>query len=163
MQQTTELTLEQELALVPADSRNMYWRCKGCGHIGGGLFNLNCHYCGRTRSHPSIQHDWTCPRCEVEIFASKDRCKKCNARQGDWKCACGFINFASRHTCKTCNTSKSCPSSRWHSFIVMYENVSVFHKMCIHDKQKVNKLKVENLLFPNTRAPCFDTCRVGKF
>jgi hypothetical protein len=98
--------VEAKLALMSAEERDMYWRCKECLFIGGGLFGLNCRNCGRQRSNPYTKKDWMCPRCNVSIFASKDRCKKCDSRKGDWKCACQFVNFASRTACKSCEAMK---------------------------------------------------------
>ncbi|CAH6421639.1 RING finger type zinc finger protein [uncultured virus] len=59
--------------------------------------------------------DWNCPQCNYLIFASKNKCSKCNIskpsnlsdkKPGDWSCSCGEINFASRKQCRKCNQEK---------------------------------------------------------
>lgn len=87
-------------------SKSIQWQCKDCSAISG-LFDLNCRGCGRQRQNPNAKKDWFCPKCNQLIFASKNKCLKCNSKQGDWKCAnCKYFNFASRSSCKSCENSK---------------------------------------------------------
>ena len=80
------------------------WICKECGKEIH-WFTLDCNTCHRVRDRPSA--DWTCPKCNVLIFASKDRCKKCDSKKGDWKCnGCDYVNFGTRKSCKSCNQEK---------------------------------------------------------
>lgn len=50
--------------------------------------------------------DWKC-KCGYENFASRTHCKNCSgpkAHPGDWVCsACRFNNFAGRTHCKNCS------------------------------------------------------------
>ena len=79
--------------------------------------------------------DWTCPKCQGLVFASRSECFKCgepkpqsaqwsgaqppaptpmmrdgkawNGRPGDWMCpSCYNNNFASRHSCFRCSAPK---------------------------------------------------------
>ncbi|CAD7960129.1 unnamed protein product [Amoebophrya sp. A120] len=72
--------------------------------------------------------DWTCPGCRTIVFASKDKCIKCNfdrslaAKVGepDWVCKhCQEINRASKKECVKCGTARSTsrPSSRENSHV----------------------------------------------
>lgn len=79
------------------------WQCKECDKISH-IFDFNCKGCGRVRNPPS--RDWLCHNCNQMIFASKDRCRKCNSRQGDWKCPCSVINFESRTACYKCKEKR---------------------------------------------------------
>jgi len=53
--------------------------------------------------------DWKC-KCGYENFASRTCCKNCGgpkAHTGDWVClSCQFQNFASRTHCKNCSRGK---------------------------------------------------------
>src|SRR5690349_8084184 len=53
--------------------------------------------------------DWKC-KCGFENFASRTCCKNCGpkaAHSGDWMCpSCQFKNFASRTHCKNCSRGK---------------------------------------------------------
>ena len=60
-------------------SISINWQCKDCSTLSG-LFDLNCRECGRQRQNPGAKKDWLCPKCNQMIFASKNKCLKCNSK-----------------------------------------------------------------------------------
>lgn len=75
-------------------------KCKNCPHV------FSCTTDGTTVRSINLVYDWLCPKCNVYIFQSKERCKKCDSRKHDWKCDCGYINFATRRYCGKCKMDR---------------------------------------------------------
>jgi hypothetical protein len=56
--------------------------------------------------------DWFCPTCQFIIYASKDKCRKCEYRRGDWFCQkCKIGNDPTAIQCVTCKQSKDTAAS----------------------------------------------------
>lgn len=59
--------------------------------------------------------DWTCSKCQFNVFGSKAECGKCGTanpwmRRGDWACSeCKYNNFANRETCLRCKRARPDP------------------------------------------------------
>jgi len=74
----------------------------------------SCFGCGKARSPGASNSgkkpkpgDWNCPGCGFLLFASKNKCFKCNTgsemRDGDWSCPdCGKHKFAKNQFCRDC-------------------------------------------------------------
>lgn len=55
--------------------------------------------------------DWDCPICKFPLFASKNKCGKCQYRKGDWFCApCQIGNDPSQGNCSQCNNPRPVPA-----------------------------------------------------